>query len=211
MPGPQPRRRSRSIPRACASSNSSCGPASARHAWRCQVFANLLDNAAKYTDRGGQIWVSAKRDGECVVVAVRDNGIGIPAEALPKLFEMFAQVPMPLERAGRRGYRSVVGAQPGGTARRHDRRPQRGARPRQRVRGPPSVGLRTPNACVRSNAAGRVRAAEHLVAPYPDRRRCARQRRHAGDGASRAGPRSARRLRRTIAAARRRLVSTGTC
>jgi signal transduction histidine kinase/CheY-like chemotaxis protein len=57
-----------------------------------QVFANILNNAARYTDRGGRIVVSARRSGAQVAVKVADTGMGIPAEALPKLFEMFAQV-----------------------------------------------------------------------------------------------------------------------
>jgi PAS domain S-box-containing protein len=57
-----------------------------------QVFANLLSNAAKYTDPGGHIRLRAERDGREVVIRVTDNGIGIPAEHLPRLFEMFSQV-----------------------------------------------------------------------------------------------------------------------
>jgi signal transduction histidine kinase len=57
-----------------------------------QVFSNLLTNAAKYTERGGQIWLRAERQENCVVVRVSDNGIGIPAESLPSVFEMFVQV-----------------------------------------------------------------------------------------------------------------------
>jgi PAS domain S-box-containing protein len=56
-----------------------------------QVFANLLNNAAKYTDRGGQIWLSAKQEKDEVVVSVRDTGIGISAPMLPKIFDMFMQ------------------------------------------------------------------------------------------------------------------------
>jgi len=56
-----------------------------------QVFGNMLNNAAKYTDRGGRIWVDARREGNEVVVSVRDTGIGIPAAKLPHVFEMFAQ------------------------------------------------------------------------------------------------------------------------
>jgi CheY-like chemotaxis protein len=56
-----------------------------------QVFANLLNNAAKYTREGGNIWLEAHRDGDEVVVSVRDDGIGISAEILPGVFEMFLQ------------------------------------------------------------------------------------------------------------------------
>ncbi|HET7671843.1 MAG TPA: ATP-binding protein, partial [Burkholderiales bacterium] len=57
-----------------------------------QVIANLLANAAKYTDEGGQIWLDAGREGDEAVIRVRDSGIGIEAGALPRLFEMFGQL-----------------------------------------------------------------------------------------------------------------------
>mgnify|MGYP003288116254 CR=1 FL=1 len=56
-----------------------------------QVLSNLLNNAAKYTERGGHIWLSAERHGYEAVVTVRDTGTGIPAELLPHIFEMFTQ------------------------------------------------------------------------------------------------------------------------
>jgi signal transduction histidine kinase len=56
-----------------------------------QVIANLLNNAAKYTDRGGHIWLTAESQGSEAVVTVRDTGIGIPTELLPHIFEMFMQ------------------------------------------------------------------------------------------------------------------------
>jgi len=64
-----------------------------------QVFANLLNNAAKYTDPGGRIWLSAMRDGPHVLVAVRDTGIGISREALPRIFEMFSQADQAVGRS----------------------------------------------------------------------------------------------------------------
>jgi CheY-like chemotaxis protein len=64
-----------------------------------QVFANLLNNAAKYTDRGGRIWLRVERRGATVAVSVKDTGIGISAEALPTVFEMFSQATPALERA----------------------------------------------------------------------------------------------------------------
>ena len=64
-----------------------------------QVFANLLDNAAKYTEKGGHIWLTTERRTEDVVVSVRDTGIGITAEQLPHIFEMFAQVAPALVRS----------------------------------------------------------------------------------------------------------------
>ncbi len=64
-----------------------------------QVFANLLTNSAKYTDRGGKIWLTATPAGGEVVVSVRDTGIGIPAAALPTVFDMFSQVDRSVERS----------------------------------------------------------------------------------------------------------------
>jgi signal transduction histidine kinase/CheY-like chemotaxis protein len=64
-----------------------------------QVFANLLTNAAKYTDPGGDIAVAARRDGASMVVEVRDNGRGISPEMLPKIFELFAQESQNIDRA----------------------------------------------------------------------------------------------------------------
>lgn len=87
-----------------------------------QVFANLLNNSAKYMDRGGHIWLSAEIDddkvtrwqgdkvtgtedrgmslpGPVVKVSVKDAGIGIAADHLPRIFDMFAQVDRALERA----------------------------------------------------------------------------------------------------------------
>ena len=64
-----------------------------------QVFSNLLNNAAKYTEQGGHIWLTAERHGGEVVVKVRDSGLGIPADMLPKIFEMFTQVDHNQERA----------------------------------------------------------------------------------------------------------------
>jgi signal transduction histidine kinase/ActR/RegA family two-component response regulator len=57
-----------------------------------QVFANLLTNAAKYTNAGGRIWLTVRKEGARASVAVRDNGIGIPASQLESVFDMFTQV-----------------------------------------------------------------------------------------------------------------------
>ena len=56
-----------------------------------QVFTNLLNNAARYTRQGGQIWLTARQEDQQAVVSVRDNGIGILPGMLPRLFDMFAQ------------------------------------------------------------------------------------------------------------------------
>ena len=63
-----------------------------------QVFANLLNNSAKYTNPGGRITLTGKRDGSDLIVSVRDTGIGIPREMLGRVFEMFAQVNNELSR-----------------------------------------------------------------------------------------------------------------
>ncbi|HJX28573.1 MAG TPA: ATP-binding protein, partial [Thermoanaerobaculia bacterium] len=64
-----------------------------------QVFSNLLNNSAKYTERGGRIWLTAAREGGQVSVSVRDTGIGIPAADLPNIFGMFSQVDRSIERS----------------------------------------------------------------------------------------------------------------
>lgn len=63
-----------------------------------QVFANLLNNAVKFTDRGGQITVTVSQEDGRAVVSVRDTGIGIPAEVLPTIFNIFTQVDSSPER-----------------------------------------------------------------------------------------------------------------
>ena len=67
----------------------------------CQVFVNLLNNACKFTDPGGQIRVSAQVEGAQAIVRVTDTGIGVPEEDLSHLFEMFAQRGPARERAQR--------------------------------------------------------------------------------------------------------------
>jgi PAS domain S-box-containing protein len=64
-----------------------------------QVIQNLLNNAAKYTPAGGTIWLSGTRSGDEAVISVRDTGIGIAAEDIPSLFEMFAQLPSGLKHS----------------------------------------------------------------------------------------------------------------
>jgi CheY-like chemotaxis protein len=64
-----------------------------------QVFANLLHNAAKYTEPGGYITLSLAPEGDEAVVRVRDNGIGLEAASLGSIFDMFVQVDRTLERA----------------------------------------------------------------------------------------------------------------
>jgi len=57
-----------------------------------QAFFNLLNNACKYTEPGGEISVSVERQGDQAVVTVRDNGVGIPPEMLPRIFDPFTQI-----------------------------------------------------------------------------------------------------------------------
>ena len=64
-----------------------------------QVFGNLINNACKYTPRGGTITVTADRDGDDAVVRVRDTGIGIPRDKLLSVFDMFTQIDQSLERS----------------------------------------------------------------------------------------------------------------
>jgi signal transduction histidine kinase/CheY-like chemotaxis protein len=64
-----------------------------------QVFANLLNNAAKYTEPRGKITITGSIEGEHAVVRVRDNGIGIAPEMLPRVFDLFMQERQALDRA----------------------------------------------------------------------------------------------------------------
>jgi PAS domain S-box-containing protein len=65
----------------------------------CQVISNLITNAAKYTNREGLIEVIGKRVGSEVVVIVRDNGMGIPPDLLPTLFDRFVQGTRTIDRS----------------------------------------------------------------------------------------------------------------
>jgi PAS domain S-box-containing protein len=64
-----------------------------------QVVANLLNNAAKYTEAGGEISLGVERVGDQAVLRVRDTGVGIPAEMLPRVFDMFTQLDRSENRA----------------------------------------------------------------------------------------------------------------
>lgn len=69
-----------------------------------QVISNLLLNASHYTPEGGHVWLSAERDGSDVVLTVRDDGIGVPANMHKRIFEMFAQIE---DRSMEKGYRGL--------------------------------------------------------------------------------------------------------
>ena len=64
-----------------------------------QVLVNLLNNAAKYTEAGGRIWLSVAQEGDAAVIRVRDSGIGIAPELLPHIFELFTQAERSLDRS----------------------------------------------------------------------------------------------------------------
>ncbi len=64
-----------------------------------QVVGNLLNNACKFTDKGGRIGLTVEREGEDAVIRVWDTGIGIAADQLPRIFEMFMQIDTSLERS----------------------------------------------------------------------------------------------------------------
>lgn len=64
-----------------------------------QIVANLLNNAAKYMEEGGRIWLTAERDAREVVIRVKDEGVGIPREMLTRVFEPFTQLNPSLSRS----------------------------------------------------------------------------------------------------------------
>ena len=64
-----------------------------------QVVVNLLTNAAKYTEPGGHIWLTALQEGDDAVVRVKDNGVGISAELLPHVFDLFTQADRSMDRS----------------------------------------------------------------------------------------------------------------
>ncbi|MGH6646914.1 PAS domain S-box protein [Aquabacterium sp.] len=64
-----------------------------------QIVSNLLNNAAKYTPEGGRIVLSAQEKDRQAVITIQDTGTGIPAEMLPRVFDMFTQVDRALERS----------------------------------------------------------------------------------------------------------------
>lgn len=64
-----------------------------------QVLVNLLTNAAKYTSENGHIWVTMQQEGDSCVIRVRDNGVGISRELLPRIFDLFTQAERSLDRS----------------------------------------------------------------------------------------------------------------
>jgi signal transduction histidine kinase/CheY-like chemotaxis protein len=98
-----------------------------------QVATNLLTNAIKYTPRGGRVEVTVIREGDNALLRVEDTGVGIPAEHLDSIFELFAQAPTTLDRArggmglGLTLVRALVQLQ-GGTVAAHSRGVGQGSR-----------------------------------------------------------------------------------
>lgn len=64
-----------------------------------QVVVNLLSNACKYTEVGGHIWVTLHQDGAEAILSIRDNGVGIAPDVLPRVFDLFAQADQSLDRS----------------------------------------------------------------------------------------------------------------
>ncbi len=64
-----------------------------------QIVVNLLNNAAKYTEQGGHIWLSVEQGGNDCVLRLRDTGIGIAPELLPYVFDLFTQAERSLARS----------------------------------------------------------------------------------------------------------------
>jgi signal transduction histidine kinase/DNA-binding response OmpR family regulator len=97
-----------------------------------QVLCNLLNNAAKYSNNGSAIGVTARVDGDDVVLTVQDSGIGIRPEMLPQLFDKFVQERQALDRSrgglglGLAIVKSIV-ALHGGTVSAHSEGPERGS------------------------------------------------------------------------------------
>ncbi len=99
-----------------------------------QILANLINNAAKYTDKGGRISLTAAREGAEVVFRVRDTGMGIPPDLLIHIFEPFTQIDAHAGSLARRtGHRPHAGPATGGNARRAGLWIQRGPEPGQRI------------------------------------------------------------------------------
>src|SRR5581483_3921308 len=64
-----------------------------------EALANLLNNAAKYSNDGGRVMLRIERAGPQIIIRVKDQGVGIPQEMLPRVFELFTQVDQSLHRS----------------------------------------------------------------------------------------------------------------
>ena len=120
-----------------------------------QIVVNLLNNAAKYTPAGGRIRIELRAVDAMAELRVIDNGIGIPADLRPRLFQLFQQGPRQLSPQGRRAGRGPErGAPPRRAAWRLCRSHQRGARQGQHLHRPAAAGRRR-GTTVRASAAHR--------------------------------------------------------
>ncbi|MBA3599476.1 MAG: PAS domain S-box protein [Methylibium sp.] len=135
-----------------------------------QIVSNLLSNALRYTPAGGNIELSLRAEGGHALLCVRDDGIGMTAELLPRIFGL--------------GHRADAGAAAGRTARRQHRRGQRGAGPRQRLHAPAARHC----AAVGRAGAGRRGSFRPARAPHPHRGRQQRRARDAPRPAGRSRP-----------------------
>jgi PAS domain S-box-containing protein len=103
-----------------------------------QVLTNLLHNAAKYSDEGTRVTLTARREGHQCVLRVRDRGVGIAPDLLPRVFDLFTQAERSLDRAQgglssrRPGHRSPTGRRARRSCRRRERRYHPGQNPHHR-------------------------------------------------------------------------------
>lgn len=67
-------------------------PVACLNPWLRQIVVNLLHNGIKFTDRGGQVWVRAKQQGDFIQLEFKDTGIGIPVQEIPRIFDRFYRV-----------------------------------------------------------------------------------------------------------------------
>ena len=118
-----------------------------------QIAANLLNNAAKYTEPGGNIWLTVGREADAAVIRVRDDGIGIAPEMLAQVFELFARVDGS-QASGREGLgiglalvQRLVG-QHGGVITAHSEGVGRGTEFVVRLPVAPPAGAATPEAAM---------------------------------------------------------------
>ncbi|HTE20858.1 MAG TPA: ATP-binding protein, partial [Armatimonadota bacterium] len=129
-----------------------------------QVVANLLTNAAKYTDPGGHIWLRCEHVDNTIVIRVKDTGIGIAPEMLPRIFDIFTQVDSALDRGhgglglGLSLVRSLVQMH-GGEVEAHSEGEGRGSEFTVRLPGHPAARPQAAHPSGHDEAAG---AKEHL-------------------------------------------------
>ena len=175
-----------------------------------QVLANLINNAAKYTPRGGRILLSAEREEEELVFRVRDSGVGIPAEFLDTIFQPFTQVDRTLDRSqgglgiGLTLVRSLVDMQ-GGSVKAHSAGRDQGSE--FVVRFPV---LADRELALPSHGGGRDPRRRHRRGPArAGRRRQSRRRRYDGHHPAAVRMRHPRCLRRPLGARRDRSPASG--